>query len=523
MADVERIAGRVAMNRTSPRDLNALGMTLHSLPALVGELRGGRPALIEELANDFGGFDELAGFLRRAIRDDPPPGLREGGFIAEGFDAELDRLRAVGSDGQSWLIDYQRREIERTGIAHLKVGFNRVFGYYIEISNANRGKVPSDYVRRQTVKNAERYITEDLKRFEDDVLTAKDRANEREFALFEEIRGRIATFVPALLRAAGALATLDVLAGWAELAVQRRYVRPEIVEDGRLEIRDGRHPVLDQILSDAFVPNDTLMTGCDSRVFVITGPNMAGKSTYVRQVALLTLLAQVGSFVPAAGISFSVVDRLFARVGSSDEIMRGQSTFMVEMIEAARILHSATKSSLVILDELGRGTSTFDGLALAWAITEHLSATVGCRTLVATHYHELIELGSLMKNVKNYNVAVREYPASKGKEAGIAFLHRVVEGGASQSYGLHVARLAGIPQSVLDRGRDVLGELQRAFEKESHTPSLSRRKTRDDAQLNLFQAPGEELIRELSETDPARLTPLDALQKISQWKEKFSP
>ena len=672
VADVERIASRVALGRASPRDLEALGRTLDSLPAIIEMLPQDVPFLAEiaddlegkrsgaespspsQAEGDQGGspkgrgesnhqitqspnhqISDLADLLRHAIRENPASNLREGGFIADGHDAELDRLRSIGRDGQSWLADYQRSEIQRTGIANLKAGFNRVFGYYLEVPNSGRDKVPPDYVRKQTVKNAERYITEALKNHEQEVLTAEERANQLEYDLFERLRQEVAVWMTPLLRLADAIARLDCVAALAELAEQRRYVRPEIVDDGRLEIIDGRHPVLDQTLADAFVPNDTLLSPDDARVFVITGPNMAGKSTYIRQVALLTILAQIGSFVPARRMTFSLVDRIFARVGSSDEIMRGQSTFMVEMTEAANILHNATRASLVILDELGRGTSTFDGLSLAWAVTEHLANEIGCRTLVATHYHELIELASLLKNVRNYNVAVKEYseprpsgsgpnqsrdregagpiragsvsdrsitshegqgapslgvgdgpsepgaqatgqsepgaeatgqsepgaqatgqseprvptsgpnvgralPADQNRERGraddlppcqggiqgglssIVFLHKIVEGGASQSYGIHVARLAGIPKSVIDRSREVLEELQRGFAKESRTPQLSRRKTRSDKQLTLFRDPGEELLDALRAADPDRLTPMEALARLKELKDRFA-
>jgi DNA mismatch repair protein MutS len=521
LADIERIAGRVALNRTSPRDLAALGKTLAAMPGVADQLKEARAEFLSEIASDLEGLSDLAELLARAIREDPPNVLHEGGFMADGFDEELDRLRAIGRDGRQWLAEYQSREVERTGIASLKVGFNRVFGYYIEIPNSARDRAPGDYVRKQTVKNAERYITDELKRYESDVLTAQERANESELRLFEQLRQQVAGRIEALMRVADAIGRLDCVAGFAELAAQRRYVRPEFVDDGRHEIRDGRHPVLDQTLGDDFVPNDTIMNSGDARVFVITGPNMAGKSTYVRQVALLVLLAQTGSFVPARSMSGSVVDRIFARVGSSDEIMRGQSTFMVEMTEAANILHNATRQSLVVLDELGRGTSTFDGLSLAWAITEHLTTEVKCHTLVATHYHELIELSELLRGVRNYNAAVKEYAEPGGRGEGIVFLHKIVEGGASKSYGIHVAKLAGIPDAVIRRSREVLDELQRGFERESRTPQLSRRKTKDDAQLTLFRDPAEELHDELHSLDSDRLTPLEALQKLTEWKKRF--
>ncbi len=577
LADVERIAGRVALGRASPRDLESLGRTLAALPGLLDceraneilflhqikktlgdkcgepangplagpwdldspsprpspEGRGGKadpPAPL--LGKGGGGVAELASLLGSAIRENPAGNLREGGFIADGYHAELDRLRAISHDGQTWLAEYQRREIERTGIAHLKAGYNRVFGYYLEVPHSGTAKVPVDYIRKQTVKNAERYITETLKNHEHEVLTAQDRANQLEFELFEELRKKVAAWLVPLGRVAEAIARLDCAAALAEFAEERRCVRPEIVDDGRLEIIDGRHPVLDQAIGDAFVPNDTCMID-DARVFVITGPNMAGKSTYIRQVALLTILAQIGAFVPARRMTFSLVDRIFARVGSSDEIMRGQSTFMVEMVEAANILHNATRNSLVILDELGRGTSTFDGLSLAWAVTEHLAEKTACRTLIATHYHELIELGAMLKGVRNFNVAVRENRAktedrrvkSEGEsttaESSIAFLHKIVEGGANQSFGIHVARLAGVPRSVVDRSREVLDQLQRRLAGTAHSPAVSAVKSKDVDQLALFREPGEELMEALRELDPDRLTPLEALTRLKDLKDRF--
>ncbi len=522
MADVERIAGRVALSRTSPRDLAALGHALRALPRMVGALQDCRVEFLQDAASDCGGFEELADLLARAIRDDAPGVTRDGGFIAEGFDAELDRLRGVGHDGKRWLAEFQEREIQRTQVPHLKVGFNRVFGYYIEVPNTGKDRVPPDYVRKQTVKNAERYITDELKKYETDVLTAQERAIELECRLFEEVRTQVAAEVEALMRLADAIGRLDCAGGLAALAAEQRYIRPQLGDDVGLEITEGRHPVLDQTLGAEFVPNDTLMRDESERVFIITGPNMAGKSTYIRQVALLQLLAQIGSFVPASKMTCGIVDRLFARIGSSDEIARGRSTFMVEMTEAANILHNATERSLVVIDELGRGTSTFDGLSLAWAITEHLATEVKCCSLIATHYHEMTELAGLLRGVRNYNVAVREHVAPGEEGEGIIFLHKIVEGGASKSYGIHVAGLAGIPRGVIDRSREVLDELQRGFERESRTPQLARKKTKDDAQLPLFREVGEELTAELRNLDPDRMTPLEALTRIKEWRERFS-
>lgn len=537
-ADIERIAARISLVRATPRDLVALGRTLTTAPAIVEAVGTHPPHILGDAAGRLRGFAGLTELLVKSIRDDAPIGLREGGIIAEGFHPELDRLRAMASEGQSWLAEYQRRLIEETGIDRLKVGFNQVFGYYIEISHAQKGRIPANFVRRQTVKNAERYITEELKRFEDDILTARDRANELEFQLFEEVRRDVAAETGRLLQFAEALAELDILCGLAELAVERRYVRPRVIEGHRLDIRDGRHPVLDQTLDDRFVPNDVVLGEPDARLIVLTGPNMAGKSTYIRQAALLVLLAQSGSFVPASAMTFSPVDRVFARVGASDEILRGHSTFMIEMIEAANILRNATPRSLVILDEIGRGTSTFDGLSLAWAITEHLAKQTRCLTLVATHYHEMTELAELVPGIRNFRVAVQEVglttrsssspPAAgdesdeRGSDAGsIVFLHRIVEGGADKSYGVHVARLAGVPMPVIRRSIEILDELQRGFERKSTHPRRAGDRSLPSAQLSLFPDPADEVLRVLKELRPDELTPLDALKLLSELKARF--
>ena len=353
------------------------------------------------------------------------------------------------------------------------------------------------------------------------MLTAEERANDLEYRLFEELRARVADDMPLLQRVADALGHLDALAGLAELAVERRYVRPEIVDEPMLHIVDGRHPVLDQSLGDEFVPNDLNLPPGGDRVLIITGPNMAGKSTYIRQAALLVLMAQTGSFVPAASMRFSPADRIFARVGASDEITRGRSTFMVEMSEAANILNNATDRSLVVLDEIGRGTSTFDGLSLAWAITEHAANHLRCRTLVATHYHEMIELEELLEGVRNYNVAVREWRGADGKEDSLVFLHKIVPGGADQSYGVHVARLAGIPKSVVERSKVILDELQKGFSRESHTTRIAGARTKPDEQLLLFEDPAEKVAKRLSRIDPDSTTPLDALKLLKELRDEL--
>ena len=514
--DLERMIGRLGVQRTTPRELRALGDALARLPALRQTLR--EPALTggEALLAPLFGLDDLAAELCATLANDAPTTVREGGIFASGVHAELDRLRAIGRDGETWLAQFQQREAERCGIPNLRVAYNKVFGYYIEISNANRERAPADYVRKQTVKNAERYVTDELKRFENEALSAESRACDLEYELFHQLRQRVTTFIPALQQAAAALAELDVLAGWAELSIERRYCRPEFVGEPLLEIDDGRHPVVEQTLDAEFVANDARLTaaGADpaaGSLALITGPNMAGKSTFIRQVALLALLAHCGCWVPARRMRLGAVDRIFTRVGAADELARGQSTFMVEMVETANILHNASRDSLVILDEIGRGTSTFDGLALAWAITEQLASRIGCRALFATHYHELTELGELLENVRNLNVAVREF------EDQVVFLHRIVPGAADRSYGLHVAKLAGLPRHVLERAHAVLTELEKTFNRESQRPVLAAVQRRRTRQLRLFEEPEEQVVRELRELPPDASADA-ARELLSRWR-----
>lgn len=530
LPDIGRTVGRIGVQRTTPRELRALGDGLGRLAGirdLLGALatRDAQP-LLEALR----GLDPLAEELAGALREDAPIAAREGGLIVGGWDAELDRLRAIHENGRQWLAEYQSSEIQRTGIPTLKIAYNRVFGFYIEITNAHRDRVPADYIRKQTIKNAERYTTEPLRRYEGEVLTAESRANELEYQIFLQLRERAAAHLPELSAAANALAEIDVLAGWADLAARRGFCRPEFTAAPILEIRDGRHPAIEHALSAAFVPNDTrlLARGAENAtdapasedapplpcgaLALITGPNMAGKSTYIRQVAALTLLAHCGCWVPARSMRLGLVDRIFTRVGAADELSRGQSTFMVEMLETANIVHNATRDSLVILDEIGRGTSTFDGLSLAWAISEHLATRVGCRALFATHYHELTELAELVDGVVNLNVAVREY------EDSIVFLHRIIPGAADRSYGLHVAKLAGVPRAVLERAAAVLMELEKTFSRESHRPVLAAAQRRRQRQLRLFEEPEEIVMRELRDLHPDRLDAAAAIELIRRWR-----
>jgi len=536
--DIERITARLGLGRANPRDLLGLGQSIASFRPLRELLcnaptaaLGGAASLLIEAAESLAGLDPLADFLDKSLREDVPPITREGGFIRSGFNAELDRLQSLEQDGQRWLAEYQAAEAARTGITSLKVGFNQVFGYYIEITHTHKDKVPPNYVRKQTIRNAERYITDELKRHETDVLTSKERAVRLEIELFDQICRRAFDELAKLQRAADAVANLDVLAGLTELSMQRGYCRPVFAEPPAdessdkkskrpavlLEIDDGRHPVLEQTLAEKFVPNDTHLGPDAGRVLIITGPNMAGKSTYIRQTALLVLLAHTGSWVPARSMRLAPADRIFARVGAADELARGHSTFMVEMVETARILNSATAASLVILDEIGRGTSTFDGLALAWALTEHLARRIGCRTLFATHYHELTELATSCPGVVNFNVAVQESRRADGTPSDIVFLHRIVPGGTDKSYGIHVARMAGIPPSVVARSVEVLAELEQSFAAESRRVSGA---PAEPDQPTLFPASPpppawwEALCEEIRRIDLDATTPIDALNTL---------
>jgi DNA mismatch repair protein MutS len=454
-ADLQRLTARASTGRATPRDLSAVARTLQLLPRFKAKLTGRKAPLLAKLEDKLELCPDLREALDAGLVDDPPLTAKEGGVIRDGYRPELDELRAITRDGKTWIAQYQAKEITRTGIASLKVGFNQVFGYYIEITHANAGKVPADYTRKQTLKNAERYITPDLKEYEEKVLGAQEKIYDLEYQLFVELRERVAAQTARLLGTAEVMATLDVLTSLAELAAARQYVRPILTDDAVLLVEAGRHPVLDQTLPPGtFVPNDIDLGPEGGMFWLVTGPNMAGKSTYIRQVALVTLMAHVGSFVPAKVATVGVTDRIFTRVGASDELSRGQSTFMVEMTEAANILNNATSRSLVILDEIGRGTSTYDGVSLAWAITEHLHDAVGSRALFATHYHELAQLAETLAGLRNYNVLVKE------QADGIVFLHRIAPGGADKSYGIHVARLAGVPSAVLERAGQVLAELE---------------------------------------------------------------
>ncbi|MFH1059285.1 MAG: DNA mismatch repair protein MutS [Pseudomonadota bacterium] len=508
LPDIPRLVGRASLGQASPRDLAALRDALMLMPRLVAASANLSAPLIAQCRAQLGGLEGLAGRLAATLAESPPVSLAEGGVIATGVDPELDRVRGLASSGKDWIAALQASLKAETGIPSLKVGFNKVFGYYIEVTRTHLDKVPESFIRKQTLATGERYITPELKEQEAEVLGAEEKALTLERKLFEELRHTVALAARPLMACAQAAANLDVLAGLAGLALSRAYVRPEMAEEGGLLISGGRHPVVERMLNEGeFVPNDVRLGGED-QVLIITGPNMAGKSTILRQVALIALLAQAGSFVPAERARIPLVDRIFTRVGAMDDLARGRSTFMVEMTETSQILKSATPRSLVILDEVGRGTSTFDGMSIAWAVAEHLHdlAGVGVKTLFATHYHELTELAASHPRIKNFNVAVKEY------RGGIVFLRRLVPGGVSRSYGLAVARLAGLPAPVLERARQILKQLEDGGGPgaDGHPPG------QPSPQMELFAAPEHPVLRRLKELELAGITPLMALNLLDE-------
>ena len=516
--DLERINARITTGRANPRDLVSLKQSAAALPSVRGALAGCCAPMLAETRDGLDTLDDVREMVGAAIVDEPPMTVREGGMIRDGWNAELDDLRAIRRDGRSWIAKYQADEIKRTGI-DLKVGFNKVFGYYIEITSAKAAKAPENYIRRQTLKNAERYVTPELKEYEDKVLNAEERGQEIEYRIFCEVRDAAAKHTARIQAAAGAVARLDALASLAQVAAENHYVMPEVDDSHDLQIVDGRHPVLEAAdQAEPFVPNDVLMDCDQNRVLIITGPNMAGKSTYIRQVALLTLLAHVGSFIPAKSARIGLVDRIFTRVGASDELSRGQSTFMVEMSETANIINNASDRSLIVLDEIGRGTSTFDGVSIAWAVAEHIYERLRARTLFATHYHELTELSLVLPGVKNYNIAVREW------QDEIIFLRKILPGGTDKSYGIHVARLAGIPREIIERARDILVRLEAETldfdDKPKFAPSKVRARKPKEMQLRLFGSPHEAVIDEIKKLPIEAMSPIEALMKLKELREK---
>ncbi|HEV2854832.1 MAG TPA: DNA mismatch repair protein MutS [Thermoanaerobaculia bacterium] len=522
VADPERLLTRAVLGTLTPREAAALRDTLSEMPGILEELAAldlRESSLLERLA-ETDPLPELHAELARVLEAAPAPNLQDGGVIAAGVDEELDRYRSLTRDSKRHILALEARERERTGIASLKIRYNKVFGYYLEVTRANQERVPADYIRKQTLVNAERYVTPEIKELEEQILSAEERQIELEQRFFRELVEKIAAEAPALAALAAAVGTLDALASFAEVAARHRYVRPKMGLAGApIVIREGRHPVVEQASRDAFVPNDAELDAETSQIVLLTGPNMGGKSTYLRQVALIVLMAQAGSFVPADEAVIGVCDRIFTRVGASDDLARGESTFMVEMIETANILRHATERSLVILDEVGRGTATFDGLSLAWAIVEYLHEHRKPKTLFATHYHELTELASLLPRVVNRTMAVKEW------EERIVFLRRVVPGSADKSYGLHVARLAGLPGGVIDRAGEILANLEAQEYDPTGKPRLARGsaapETGGPAQLTLFAPPEQVVAALLRDLDVNQLTPLAALNLLHSLKSRL--
>ena len=516
--DLERLNARVSLGRANARDMVALNASIRRLPALRKRLASATSSLLTEIAMELDTLQDVGQLIEKAICEEPPVSLKEGGLIKEGYDEELDRLISITRDGKAWIAELASSERKRTGISNLKVGYNRVFGYYIEVSKANLHLAPPDYIRKQTLVNGERFITEALKEYEEMVLGAEEKRVELEYEIFGQIRERVARENQRIKQTAGLVGELDALAGLAQTAQLNNYTCPEVHDDEVIDIVDGRHPVIEQTVKDEdFVPNDIHLDDKEHQFLIITGPNMAGKSTILRQTALTVLMAQMGSFIPASKGSIGIVDRVFTRVGASDDLARGQSTFMVEMNETANILRHATSKSLVLLDEIGRGTSTYDGLSIAWAVAEflHDRGEKGVRTLFATHYHELTDLIATKPRVKNFNIAVKEWHDQ------IIFLRKLVPGGTSRSYGIQVAQIAGLPREVIERAREILDNLEGVELDEVGRPRLARSQDDDEErrlQLNLFGLKDQGLQRWIRKLDISSMTPLEALIELNKMK-----
>lgn len=528
--DLERLLTRITYQSANPRDLTAFKSSIGMIPHIRGILLELQSKEIQGICEDMDTLEDLYTLIDAAIEEEPPITVREGGIIKDGYHEEIDSLREAKSQGKNWLAELEAKEREKTGIKNLKIKFNKVFGYYLEVTNSFKDLVPDYYTRKQTLTNAERYITPELKEMEDMILGAEDKLVQLEYELFRELREQIAKNVVRIQKTAKALAKIDVFASLALISEQNHYCRPSLNQNGRIDIKNGRHPVVEKMINnDMFIANDTYLDNQKNRISVITGPNMAGKSTYMRQTALIVLMAQIGCFVPAETADIGIVDRIFTRVGASDDLASGQSTFMVEMTEVANILRNATGNSLLILDEIGRGTSTFDGLSIAWAVVEHISnpKLLGAKTLFATHYHELTELEGKLDNVNNYCIAVKE----KGDD--IVFLRKIVKGGADKSYGIQVAKLAGVPDSVIERAKEIAEELGR-HDIVDFTEILSNKKNSatkkkkehldevDLTQMSLFDAVNDnDIIEELKEIDVGNLTPIEALNKLYELQNKI--
>ena len=527
--DLERLITRITYQTANPRDLIAFRNSLEMLPA-IGMLLGDLPCeLVAEIRGEFDDLRDLYDLLCESIQEEPPISTRDGDIIKEGFHEEVDKLRAAKTEGKSWLAELEATEKEKTGIKNLRIKYNKVFGYYLEVTNSFKDMVPDYFIRKQTLTNAERYITPELKELEDTILGSEDRLTSLEYELFKAVRDHLAENVARIQRTAKAIAKIDVFASLALVASRNNYCKPKINESGIIDIKNGRHPVVEKMITnDMFIDNDTYLNNANNRIAIITGPNMAGKSTYMRQTALIVLMAQIGSFVPASSANIGIVDRIFTRVGASDDLASGQSTFMVEMNEVANILRNATSNSLLILDEIGRGTSTFDGLSIAWAVVEHISNTklIGAKTLFATHYHELTELEGKLNGVNNYCIAVKE----KGDD--IVFLRKIIKGGADKSYGIQVAKLAGLPDTVIERAKEIVNELinnditevVRNISVDNSTKRNNKKVHLDEVdltQMSLFDTiSDDDIIDELRNVDIGNLTPLDALNKLYELQNK---
>ena len=529
--DLERLIGRISYKTANPRDLISFRNSLEMLPYIKDLMGEFTTPLLKELWEELDALEDVHDLVSRAIVEDPPISLRDGGIIKDGYHEETDKLRHAKTEGKTWLAELESRERDKTGIKNLKVKYNKVFGYYFEVTNSFKGMVPDYFVRKQTLANAERYTTDELKELEDMILGAEDKLYTLEYGLFCEVRDAIAAEVLRIQQTARAIAGIDVMTSLSVVATKNNYVKPRINEKGVIDIKNGRHPVVEKMMrDDLFVANDTYLDNTKNRLSIITGPNMAGKSTYMRQTALIVLMAQLGSFVPADDANIGICDRIFTRVGASDDLASGQSTFMVEMTEVANILRNATKNSLIVLDEIGRGTSTFDGLSIAWAVVEHISnpKLLGAKTLFATHYHELTELEGTINGVNNYCIAVKE----QGDD--IVFLRKIVKGGADKSYGVQVAKLAGVPDSVIVRAKELLVELSdadiTARAKEiaeagagaSKHASIPRPDEVDLQQMSLFDTvKDDDIVRELGELELGNMTPIDALNTLYRLQTKL--
>lgn len=515
--DIERLASKISYGSANGRDLISLKNSTAQLPGIKTILSKAKSQMLKDLYGELDELQDIYAIIDKAIVDEPPISVTEGGLIKLGYDEEIDRLKTATTDGKNWVLKLEAEEREKTGIKGLKVGFNKVFGYFIEVTKSNLSQVPDRYIRKQTLANCERYITEDLKRLENEILGAEEKVINLEYNAFVEIRDEIEKNVQRVQKSANIISILDVLASFATVADDMNYVMPTVDNSGIIDIKDGRHPVIERIIGGSeFVPNDTYLDKGENRLSIITGPNMAGKSTYMRQVALITLMAQCGSFVPASYAKIGVVDKIFTRVGASDDLSMGQSTFMVEMMEVATILKEATQNSLVILDEIGRGTSTYDGLSIAWAVAEYISdkEKCGAKTLFATHYHELIQLEEKLDGVKNYSIAVKE----KGED--IIFLRKIISGGTDESYGVHVAKLAGVPKAVTTRANEVLRSIER--KNVLNEKKLEKENKKETAgQLDMYNYKLAEIAHEIDKIDLNQLTPIDALNTLLKMKEKM--